>query len=247
MIKSMTGYGKQEGEGFVVEMRSVNHKFLDLSMKLPRDLMPLESRIKKSIGERFSRGRIEVFITRGGSDEAPKSLTLDADAARQYVSLLTELKTMFDLPGDITLSMLASYKDIVAEVEESEDIEAVWTSLEGPLGLCMESMDDMRAKEGDTLAKDMLGRVGSISSLIDEVEKKAPLVVAEYARKLKERVAKLTDGMELDKDRLHQEVAIYADRCDITEEVVRGRSHIKQFMDLVGSDGPVGQIGRAHV
>jgi len=241
MVNSMTGYGKGEGGGFVVEMRSVNHKFLDLSLKLPKDLLGLEGRLKKALGEKFSRGRLDVYIYRGGEEKPKKNLKLDLDAARQYIGLLTELKDTFDLAGDIDINLLASYGDIVTEEETSEDIDELWAALEGPLGECGDSLEKMRADEGAALADDIVNRTAGIAVNLDEVEKRSPLVVADYAKKLAERVAKLSEGIDLDKDRLHQEVAIYADRADVTEELVRGRSHIRQLTDLLEKGGAVGR------
>jgi len=241
MLKSMTGYGKEEGGGYVVEMRSVNHKFLDLSIKVPRDMLPLENRIKRAVSEKFSRGRMDVYVTRGGRDEVRRALRLDTDAAKQYISLLSDLKAMFDLPGEVDLQLMASYKDIVSEEEIAEDVEKVWEGLKGPLDACMTALDNMRLIEGTTLGADISDRAGFIAVRFDDIEAKAPLVVTDYARKLKERVARLTEGMELDMDRIHQEVAVYADRCDITEELVRGRSHLGQLKALMQDGGPVGR------
>lgn len=241
MLKSMTGYGKEEGGGFVVEMRSVNHKFLDLSVKLPRDMLPLENRLKRAVSEKFSRGRMEVYVTRGGKDEVRRALRLDTDAAKQYIALLSDLKTMFDLPGEIDLGLLTSFKDIVSEEEVAEDVEQVWGELKGPLAACMDALDAMRREEGTALGSDINDRAGFIASRLDDVEAKAPTVVSDYAKKLRERVARIAEGVDLDRDRLHQEVAIYADRCDITEELVRGRSHLGQLKTLLKEGGPVGR------
>jgi uncharacterized protein (TIGR00255 family) len=241
MIRSMTGYGKGEGGGFVVEMRSVNHKFLDVSLKLPKSVMPLENRLKKAIGEKFSRGRIDVYLTQSGKEEVPRGLSLNLEAAKQYIALLSELKDLYDLPGDIDLGLLASYRDIITEEEVTEDMEAVWSALEAPLKASMESLDRMRLEEGAALAADIKGRAAVIGRALDVVEQRSPLVVQEYTAKFKERVEKLTAGTQLDEDRLMVEVAIYADRCDITEEIVRGRSHLAQLDKMLTEGGPVGR------
>jgi len=241
MIYSMTGYGKGEGGGFVVEMRSVNHKFLDLSMKLSRDLGPLEARIKKVMGEAFSRGRIEVYVYRGGKEEPTRALRLDMEAAQQYIGLLSELKKHFDLPGEVDLKLLSSYGDIVKAEEVTEDAEQVWAAILPPITACCDALKNMRADEGAALALDIRGRAAAIAANIVEVEKHAPAVVTEYQKKLKERVEKLTGGMELDRDRLHQEVALLADRCDVTEEIVRARSHLRQLDDMLSTGGPIGR------
>ncbi len=241
MIKSMTGFGKGEGGGFVVEMRSVNHKFLDIAPRLPKALSPLEARLKKAIGERFSRGRIDVFITSGGSEEGPRALKLDVPAAKQYIELLSELKSLFGLPGEVDLNMVGSLKDIIIVQEETGDIDALWAALEAPLKEAMNALERMRADEGANLDADIRSRSRNISLGLDEVAGRAPEVVKEYRAKLKDRVEKLAQGIELDGERLAQETALMADRCDITEEIVRGRSHIAQMHRMLGDGGPVGR------
>ncbi|HLB25360.1 MAG TPA: YicC/YloC family endoribonuclease [Nitrospirota bacterium] len=241
MIRSMTGFGKGEGGGYVVEMRSVNHKFLDLSLKLPRTVMPLEARLKKVIGEKFSRGRIDVYVTSGGSEEAPKTLKLDPQAAKQYIAVLSELKSSFDIPGEVDLGLLTSFKDIITEEEDPRDVEEAWDALLPALAAGMSGLDRMRLEEGAALSDEISKRAGTIAALLAEVEKKAPLVVKEYAGKLKERVDKLAQGMELDPGRLMQEVAVYADRCDITEETVRAKSHLGQLAQMLSEGGPIGR------
>ena len=241
MIRSMTGFGKGEGGGFVVEMRAVNHKFLDLSFKMPKDMLALENRLKRAVSERFSRGRIDIFITRGGSDETPKSLRLDTAAATNYMGLLTDLKNLLRLPGEISLELVASHKDVFAEVEEAEDMDAVWQSITSPLDAAMDALDAMRVAEGVALASDIKERADKLAGNMDSVEKLAPAVVSEYARKLRERIEKLASGVELSQDRIVQEVAIFADRADITEEIVRGRSHFGQLNTMLREGGPVGR------
>src|SRR5512143_1531161 len=198
----MTGYGKGEGGGFVVELRSVNHKFLDLSLKLPKSAMPLEGRLKKAVGEKFARGRIDVYLTQGAKDEVPRGLRLNLDAAKQYVALLSELKNLYDLPGDIDLGLLASYRDIITEEEVTEDMEAVWAAIEAPLRMSMESLDAMRLEEGTALAADIRERAAVIGRCLNVVEERAPLVVKEYTAKFQERIEKLAAGTQLDEDRL---------------------------------------------
>jgi len=242
MIKSMTGFGKGEGGGFVVEMRSVNHKFLDLSIKLPRQLMPIEGRVKKTVSDRLSRGRVDIYITRGGSEEPPRALRLDADAAEQYIKILRELKDKFSLPGEVDMALLSVYgKDIVTEAEVEEDLDSVWGFLEAAIISAMDGLEEMRSVEGATLAADIRGRAEGIAANLGEVEKRAPNVVAEYAIKLKERARKLAEGVDVSEDRLAQEVALFADRCDITEEIVRGGSHLAQLDTMLKDDAPVGR------
>ncbi|HEX9860749.1 MAG TPA: YicC/YloC family endoribonuclease [Nitrospirota bacterium] len=241
MIKSMTGYGKGEGGGYVVEMRSVNHKFLDASLKVPRCMTALEGRIRKAVSDRFSRGRIDVYITQDGGESGARSIRLDTITASRYVGVLTELKEKFGLAGNIDLGMVAGFEDIIVEEEAPLDMEGVWTALAGPLDACMAALDDMRAREGGSLAKDITKRAGMLAANIDEIEKRSPVVVEEYRAKLAARIAKLSEGVELDPARLTQEVALMADRSDVTEEIVRARSHFAQLAEMIASEVPAGR------
>ena len=241
MIKSMTGFGKGEGGGFVVEMRSVNHKYLDLSIKLPRGLTQLEARVKKAVSERFSRGRLDVYITRAGGDDGLKVLNLDREAAKNYIAVLTELKDSFGLPGEVDLTLVAGCPDIARAEEEALDIESAWSDLTLALSECMDAIEGMRADEGAALADDIRMRAGWVLTSLGEIEQKAPEVVKEYALKLKERVSRLTDGMELDPARLAQEVALLADRADITEELVRAKTHLDRLEKILAEGGAVGR------
>lgn len=241
MIKSMTGYGKGEGGGYAVEMRSVNHKFLDASLKIPRSMTALEGRIKKAVSDRFSRGRIDVYITQDGGESGARSIRLDAVTASRYVGVLTELKDKFGLAGNIDLGMVAGFKDIIVEEEAPLDMEEVWTALAGPLDECMAALDEMRAREGESLADDITKRAGMLAANIDEIEKRSPVVVEEYRDKLTARIAKLSEGVELDPARLTQEVALMADRSDVTEEIVRARSHFAQLAEMIASEVPAGR------
>jgi len=241
MIKSMTGYGKSSGGGYTVEMRSVNHKFLDVSVKMPREVLALEARLKKAAGDRLSRGRVDVFINRDPGVGGGRNYSLNREAADQYVSLLRELKDSFGLDGEVDLGLLASFREIVTEDEASEDLEDVWTGLSRGVNEALDSLAAMRAEEGSTLYGDILSRADSLLGMVDAIEARSPEVVKAYAERLRERVAELAEGVGLDEARLAQEVALMAERSDITEEVVRFRSHISQLRDMLDSDGPVGR------
>lgn len=241
MVRSMTGYGSGQGGGYSVEMRSVNHKFLDVSIKMPRAVAALEGNIKKALSKRFSRGRFDVYVSMEAEGRPRRVFSLDMDAAGQYVGLLTELRESFGLAGELDLGTVSGFKDIIVEEEQTPDMDEVWAALEGPLNASMDSLLSMRVREGETLAADILTRAKKISAGLDSVEGRAPEVVSEYARKLTERVARLAEGIDIDPDRLHQEVVIFADRCDVTEEIVRARSHLELLEKLLASDEPAGR------
>lgn len=247
MIKSMTGYGRAEsfldGRKMVVEIKSLNHRFLEIYIRLPSALSQLEMEIKKKIGDRFSRGRIEAGIRMDSGQEEGLELELELNRplVRQYYDLFKKLKEEFSLAGDINLEMLAGMKDIITPVEKESNMETVWLNLEKTLEEAMNGLESMRKKEGESLCKDLVARMGTISGSMEEIGKRAPQVVLEYQKRLSDRVKELSGGLAVDESRLAQEVAIMADRSDITEEVVRFASHTSQLKTMLKGNEPVGR------
>jgi len=245
MIKSMTGYGRSEaawqGKKIIVEMKSVNHRFLEISLRLPTVLFPMEAELKKKITEKCKRGRIEVSIRMEEENNSTAKAHLNLEAARGYFEILSRIKEEFKLSDEVSLKTLASFRDIfttTSEVQLSDDlVNVVNDSLREALSV----MVQMRREEGIAMYEDMQGRLGAIRGLIDEIKARAPQVVFEYQKRLAERIKELTSGYQMDEGRLVQEVAIMAERSDITEEIVRLQSHIKQFEDLLQSDEAEGK------
>lgn len=246
MIFSMTGYGRAESElkggRLAVEVRSVNNRYLDVQVKTPRALLALEQRIRKSVQDRFARGRFDVFIALSGEDGRSVRLKLDADLAGQYISAFRELQGKFGLPGEMDLSLLAAIPDIMTRDEAREDPEAIWPSLLESLDRAMNDLQGMRTAEGAALAKDMTTRLGTIDRLVSAIQEKSPRVV-EYARERMAETVKRLIGEQLDPARLAQEIALLAERTDVTEELTRLRSHLAQFGGMLeGSSGAA--VGR---
>lgn len=239
MIRSMTGYGRAEavlaGRKFAVEMKSVNHRYLEISLRLPGVLMSLDTEIKKKIGERFSRGRIEatVRIDSDGNGEDGGRLALNLPLARNYHDLLCQLKKELQLGGEISLAMMTGLRDLFVPTESFQDPAALWEGLSKALDEAMGTLMEMREKEGESLQRDLTARLSLIDGVLEAIAGRVPQVVCEYQKRLSERIRELTGGMTLDESRLLQEVAIIAEKSDITEEIVRFRSHIGQFTDLL--------------
>jgi uncharacterized protein (TIGR00255 family) len=239
MIRSMTGYGRAEavlaGRKFAVEMKSVNHRYLEISLRLPGVLLPLDTEIKKKIGERFSRGRIEatVRVESNGNAEDSGRLVLNLPLARNYHDLLCQLKKELQLGDEISLTMMTGLRDVFVPTESVQDSAALWEGLSKALDEAMGLLMEMREKEGESLQRDLTGRLSLIDGVLEAIAARAPQVVCEYQKRLGDRIRELTGGMTLDESRLLQEVAIIADKSDITEEIVRFRSHIGQFTDLL--------------
>lgn len=234
----MTGYGRMEKGGFIVEIRSFNHRFLDISIRLPKNLAPLEIEVKKGIQQRFSRGRFEVSITREGK-EGKRFLTLERELAYQYYKLLNDLKKELDLKGEVSLPLIASMKDLVAVAEIEDDPDVAWRDIEGVLHGSAVEVLRMRSEEGEILARDIIGRVDEIERRLERIKDKCPQVVQNYREQLSKRVKGIMG--EMDERGLLFEVALFAERCDVTEEIVRAKSHISQIRKAIDAEEPVGK------
>lgn len=245
MIKSMTGYGRAEavlqGRSIAVEIKSVNHRFLEISLRLPSALFPLELELKKKIGGKLQRGRVEVFIKLDADNSETSNINLNMDVARNYLAALTKLKEGLGLKDDISLKMLLGFRDIFSPPAELQLGEDILKKIEELLAEALTMLLKMRAEEGQAIYQDMAKRIEDIEKIMDIVNARAPQVVLEYQKRLAERIKELTDGYALDDARLHQEVALMADKADITEEIVRMHSHSSQFVSLLKSDEAEGK------
>ena len=246
MIKSMTGYGRAEtilkGKKAVAEIKSLNHRYLEVSLRLPPTIASLEMEIKKKIANVFSRGKIEVNIRMdyNGSPDKVTGFDLNIPLLRSYYSLLCRIKQELNMKDEITLAMMAAFRDAFAAPEE-DDIAAVWQLLEVMLDEAVVALTVMREKEGDVLCRDLRDRVATIARLLDVVGDRGPQALTAYQNRLRERIKELAGDRELDESRLMQEIAIMAEKSDIMEEIVRLRSHIDQFNDMLQSDQAVGR------
>lgn len=243
----MTGFGRVEavtaGKRMQVEMKSLNHRYLEISLRMPATLFPLETEIKKKIGERFFRGKIEVSIRMDNeaNQDGTQALMLNLPLVRQYYSLLSQIKEELQLPDEVTLSMMSGFRDLYMPKEVEDDLAGLWKGLEGILAEAMDKLTDMRTTEGGALGRDLACRMDKIQQLLRIIALRAPEVVVEYRQRLSDRVRDLTQGMVIDEGRIHQEVAILAEKSDITEEVVRLESHIGQFMELLAGEEAIGR------
>lgn len=247
MIKSMTGYGRTESvmnmRKYVVEIKSLNHRYLEISLRLPSSLSPLELDIKKRISGRFTRGRIEVNVRMDSEygSVGDGRYELNLPLVRNYYDLLVQMKDEFDLKDEIMLSTIAAFRDAYVFKESGPDVSSLWKELEEVIEKAMDALMEMRKKEGENIYGDLMMRIDLITKSLDSVALRAPQTVLEYQKRLGERVKELTGGLALDDLRLVQEIAIMADRSDITEEIVRFRSHILQFHGFLESDDATGR------
>jgi uncharacterized protein (TIGR00255 family) len=245
MIKSMTGYGRaeiiQDGRNIVVEAKSVNHRFLEILLRMPSVFSPLEMDFKKKVSERFKRGRIEVSIRLEGENTDIPPVNLNLDIARNYIDVLKRLKKEFNLQSPITLKTLAGFRDIFTLPAEAQLSPGFLSHVEKTFLESLAKLGNMRRDEGLALYQDMDMRLKAITGILEGIKSRAPQVVIEYQQRLSERIKGLTEGFELDESRLVQEVAIMAERSDITEEIVRMHSHISQFEEFLVSEGTEGR------
>ena len=245
MIKSMTGYGRVvallDGRNIAVEAKSVNHRFLEISLRTPSALFPLEMEYKKKIGERFKRGRIDVSIRLEGEGADTSKVNLNLEIAHNYFDVLNRLKDEFHFQEPITLKSLTGFRDIFSPPSETELSPDFLSQVEKNLQEALSMLANMRQDEGMALYSDMQMRLKVITEIMETIRLRAPQVVLEYQKRLADRIKELTAGLALDDARLAQEVAIMADRCDITEELVRMQSHISQFETLLQSEDAEGK------
>ena len=244
MIKSMTGYGRGQGEidglSFSVEIKTVNHRYADIGIKSPRFLAPLEADIKKQIQQVLKRGKIDLFITLDHTAALTNKPVVDEQVARAYVEAFQALQQVSGLPGDISLEFLAGQKDVLvmkdAEFPQDDLRECLSLAIDNALS----AIQLMREKEGAATAADIENRLDLLAESLQEIEKLAALVPVEWQKKLHDRLARLQEN-DGDPQRIAQEIAIFADRCDISEEVTRFNSHRSQFRELIQKDEPVGR------
>lgn len=240
MIKSMTGFGRSEytdgKRSIIVEIKSVNHRYSDITIKMPRRYSFAEDKLKGAVKDIARRGKIDVSIMVENITEDDTNVKLNTMVARQYYDNLRELQKEFDLSGDITLQFLSSLPDVMKAVPDVEDEEAIFKSLEIPVLQAAKKLDEMRTLEGTKLAEDIIKRGEYIRSRVKEIEERSPEVTQTYAEKLKDRIKELVgNNVTIPEDRILVEAAIFADKCSITEELVRLDSHIIQLNNIISN------------
>lgn len=244
MIFSMTGYGRAEtlweGKKIVVEMKSLNHRYLDVTVRTPLALGAYEIDIKRRIGERFARGKIDVTVRIENDSGGEAHIGLNMDKARRYISLFRRLQEELSIPGEITLSLFKDFRDVF-EPQDTAAVTVPWEVLETVLEETLENLTLMRIREGDVLERDLLVRSAVIKGLLAEVTARAPDVLRAYRNRLLNRIRELLDTCPVDESRIYQEVAIMAEKSDITEELVRMDSHLEQFSSLLEEGKAVGR------
>ncbi|CUS38151.1 YicC/YloC family endoribonuclease [Candidatus Nitrospira nitrificans] len=245
MIKSMTGFGRRQGlwaDGTVsIEVRSVNHRFLETSIRLPKSMSGLEESFKKTIQQHCVRGRVDLTVLLQGSRGNTRAVQLDVGLAKQYHQALRTLQRTLKLKGSIDIGLMAGFRDIVALSEQAADDPKLTKMVEKLGSLAVSDMVKMREKEGVLLAQDILARLDLVRQCRSAISSRAPFIAQETFDRMKQRVEKLLTDAIPDLPRLNQELALYADRCDITEELVRLDTHMIQFERALQGTESVGK------
>ena len=245
MIKSMTGYGRAEelfeNYKITVEVKSVNNRYLDYNVKLYRQYAFLEETVRECVSTVLSRGKVDVFIQfdTAGSDDTV--ITLNEDIARGYLNSLSEMSEKLGVDNNVTSTSLARFPDVITVDKKEQDKEQITADCKKVLMSALYDLTDNRRREGERLKKFFDACIDDVKGILEIIKERSPETVAEYKERMKERISEILDGVEVDEARLLTEVGIFADKVNISEEIIRFESHLKEYAHLLGSDVPVGR------
>ena len=238
MIKSMTGFGRGEytdgKRSIIAEIKSVNHRYSDITVKMPRRYTFAEDKIKNAVKDKIRRGKVDVSIIVENITENDVNIKLNTMLAKQYYDNLTELKGEFDLSGDISLQFLASLPDVMKAIPDVEDEEEITKAILEAVSEAAVNLEKMRVVEGEKLAEDLVAKGAHVKEILDQIAERAPQVVVDYTAKLKERIQDLVgSSVQVPEDRILVEAAVFADKCAIDEEITRLNSHLDQLKSII--------------
>ncbi|MDK2823519.1 MAG: hypothetical protein PWQ67_716 [Clostridia bacterium] len=244
-MRSMTGYGRGEAEGlgkkFTVEIKSINHRYSEIIIKQPRQYMLLEDNIRRIVQKYIHRGRVEIYIKVEETGEKKPEIKVDKENAIAYYNSLKDLANNLEIYPNISVYQLAILPEVIKLEEIEENLEDIWLVMEGALTKALEKLLEMRITEGMSLKKDLEQRIAILQKFSQQINDRSPIVVEEYREKLKSRVKELLDETQYDENRLMQEVVYFAEKSNITEELVRLDSHFKQFLKSLSVNESVGR------
>ncbi len=245
MIKSMTGYGTAKGsvEGLdiTVELKSVNNRYLDISVRLPRSFLFAEESVKSAVGRHISRGKVDVFISVDSSDAGDMTVKVNEALLKGYVEALGHIAQEYSVPNDMTALSLSRFPDVLTVEKRDMDAEEIANGLNLIVEKALEDFDSMRLREGEKLRDDVMNRLGTIDGLVRTVETESPRTVAEYRARLENKMAEVLGTAGIDESRILAEAAIFADHIAVDEETVRLRSHMAQLTTMIKGNSPTGR------
>ena len=244
-MKSMTGFGRSKLEinsrEYIVEIKSVNHKYSDISIKLPRNIMCFEEKIKKIISNNISRGKVDVFVTFNNYSEEGKDVVINKELAQNYINQLKELAQENGLDDKIRVTEITKMPDVLQLKIQDAESDVIWQELEKCVTEAVNNFVEMREVEGERIKQDLLTRINNVESLVNSIFSNTTGLIEEYVVKLRERIKEILSTDVVDEARLAQEIVIYADKCSVEEELTRLRSHISQFRSLLETKELVGK------
>ena len=245
MIKSMTGFGRcevtDEKRKFSVELKSVNHRYLDVNIKMPKKLNFFESTIRTLLKEYIERGKVDVFITCEDYAENNFSLQYNSALAGEYLKHLREMAEQFGLEDDIRVSTLSRYPDVFVMEEQTPDEQELWSGLEKAIRGACEQFVESRIREGEHLREDLTAKLDNMLGYVDFIEERSPVIMKDYRTRLEEKIYELLGDRQIDDARVAQEIVIFADKICVDEETVRLRSHIKTTKETLAKGGSIGR------
>ena len=246
MIRSMTGFGHGEvsndkNQKVTVEMKSVNHRYCDISLKLPKKLAMFEANIRNIMKEYASRGKIDIYVSYEDLSETAVSLHYNQGMAEEYMQVFKKMQEDFNIETKITAEALAKYPEVVTIEEVQQDEEVWWELLEAALRQAAEKFVETRTIEGANLKRDLLGKLDQMAADVTFIEERSPQIIAEYRSKLEEKVKEFLEDSTIEENRIAAEVTLYADKIAVDEEIVRLQSHISSMTDVLESDESIGR------
>lgn len=245
MVKSMTGFGRcEQSDGqrkITVEIKAVNHRYLDAAVKMPKKLNFFEAGIRACLKKYVQRGKVDIFITYEDLSENTANLTYHQELAKEYMDYFGQMAKQFGIENDVKVSMLAGCPEVLVMEEQSMDEKTIWSLLEKTVEAALERLVESRIEEGENLRRDLFGKLDGMLSHVDYIEERAPLLIAEYRQKLEEKVRELLEGSQIEESRIAAEVTLYADKICVDEELVRLRSHISNVRTALSEGDGVGR------
>lgn len=246
MIRSMTSFGRSSSEEgqkrvFTVEMKSVNSRYLDVNIRMPKTLISLEEEIRKMISNSLNRGKVDVFINLKNYNDGSGIPKVDINLAQGYLECLKEIEAKLGVKNDVSVMQIARFPEVITVVEEEDKIEEVWQELKPLINDSLDMMIGMREVEGNKLKEDILFKISAIEELVSKVEEFADTIPKAFKVKLDERVKELLGNVDIDESRIAMEVCMLADKATVDEEIIRLRSHINQVRETLNLKEPVGR------
>jgi uncharacterized protein (TIGR00255 family) len=245
-MKSMTGFGRKdyrdEEVDCSIEIKTINHRFRDFFVKIPKTLNPIEEKIRNTVSQSIARGRIEIFIKYSELGTKNRHIVFNRDLAKNYISVLNEIRRLDSMIGDdLSLSLISKFPDVIMIEEDIDDYESIWLKIQPVLVKTLEEVDASREREGSALKNDVVNRCRTVRDLVKKIKEKSPDMLERYRDELREKISSYVESVEIDEKRLLTEVALMTDKLNIDEELTRLQSHLDRLEGMVAETEPIGR------